>query len=682
MGEWAHSTFHIPHSTFHISHSLFAVAWAIVPLIVYYLVIYDRATFASRYISFALPGWLLLGGLALAGWARLGRWAGALAAVALVIVLAPGLRGDLLDPRFFREDTRGLVAWLKAETGPDDLILVDQRYPFGFYYERWNNAPYGSPPPEPAGLAPAQYLFVDINSVADRLAALAHGKRRVYWVRWFESDTDPRGAAPFLLEKFGTFLGERSFRGYNVSWYEIAPDAQFELALALADLRADFGDQVRLTGAAFGGRGPGATSDVAATRLHRGPADEPVWATLRWARLPGARQPLKATLVLEDGDGAVVGRDDRPILNDRHLAPDRWSEADRPLGVHLIQPDPATPPGTYTLKLAVYDPATLAQLPASGEQAAGSFVTLGQVELTRATGQIPPDLLPIDTPIAAAWQGIRLLGRGPLIAEVSPGDRLALDLYWQAERADLPEMQVRLSLVPIGFEASGGASLSHDAPPAPGHPTTRWAAGELLRGRQHWQLDPRTPAGEYRLALQLVAPGGAASPPVELGPVAVAGRPRTFEPPAALAVRSDAAFGGFARLLGYDARPAPSVAADGSISLAAPPGAPLAATLYWQSEGASARPYAVSLQLLDANGVLVAQHDQQPAAGAAPTTGWAPGEIIADSYRLDLPADLAPGWYTLVLRMYDPATLAILPAQPADGSPASDSLVLASVKVR
>ena len=135
-----HPPFVTRHSSLVIRHSLFALAWAILPVIIYYLVIRDRATFATRYISFALPGWLLLGGLALAGWAKLGRWAGALAAVALVVILAPGLRGDLFDPRFFREDTRGLVTWLKQNTDPSrDLILVDQRYPFGFYYERWNN---------------------------------------------------------------------------------------------------------------------------------------------------------------------------------------------------------------------------------------------------------------------------------------------------------------------------------------------------------------------------------------------------------------------------------------------------------------------------------------------------------------------------------------------------------------
>ena len=131
-------------------------------------------------------------------------------------------------------------------------------------------------------------------------------------------------------------------------------------------------------------------------------------------------------MVLEDSDGAVVGRDDRPILNDRHLAPPEWDETDRPLGVALVKPDPATPPGTYTLKLAVYDPATLAQLPATGPGAAGSFVTLGQVQLASAAEPADPEQLPIEAHIESTWQDVRLLGRGALPAEVSPGDRLSV----------------------------------------------------------------------------------------------------------------------------------------------------------------------------------------------------------------------------------------------------------------
>jgi mannosyltransferase len=670
-----------------IRHSIFALAWAILPILIYYLVIRDRATFATRYISFALPGWLLLGGLALAGWAKVGRWAGALAAVALIIILAPGLRGDLFDPRFFREDTRGLVAWLKQNTDPShDLILVDQRYPFGFYYERWNNTPDGSPPAGPPNLAPAQYLFVDINTVAERLTELAKGRDRVFWVRWFESDTDPRGAVPFLLEKFGRVLDERAFRGFDVASYQIAPDTQFELVAGLNDAGVDFGNQVRLIDSAFGGGASGVTGAAAATRRPEAAANEGIWAVFKWAQLPDAAQPLKATLVLEDSDGTVVGRDDRPILNDRHLAPPEWDSADRPLGVALVKPDPATPPGTYTLKLAVYDPATLAPLPATGPGAAGSFVTLGQVQLASAAEAATPDQLPIEAHIEFIWQEVRLLGRGALPAEVSPGDRLAFDLYWQAPdqtgSAGLPDLKTRLTLEPVGSEVPAGVALSQEATPVRGYASAEWKPGEVLRGRQNWQLDPTLPARDYRLLLQMIGPGDETSPPVELGAIKAVGRPHVFASPAQMAVASGGRIGDFARLLGFDLDPAPALAVDGSATVTATSPSTLASTLFWQAEGASDVQYAVSLQLLDENGVLRAQHDQQPGDSAFPTTSWVQGEVVSDTHQLGLPADLPPGSYRLIVRMYDPATLAVLPATGADGSPAGDALTLATVEVR
>ena len=63
---------------------------------------------------------------------------------------------------------------------------------------------------------------------------------------------------------------------------------------------------------------------------------------------------------------------------------------------------------------------------------------------------------------------------------------------------------------------------------------------------------------------------------------------------------------------------------------------------------------------------------RQPGDGAFPTTSWVQGEVLSDTYQLELPADLAPGSYRLIVRMYDPTTLAVLPATGADGGPAGD----------
>ena len=405
----------------------------------------------------------------------------------------------------------------------------------------------------------------------------------------------------------------------------------------------------------------------------------------RWAQLPDAAQPLKATAVLEDSDGVVVGRDDRPILNDRHLAPPEWDKADRPLGVALVKPDPATPPGTYTLKLAVYDPATLAQLPASGPGAAGSVVTLGQVQLGSATEPVDPAQLPIAAHIESTWEDVRLLGRGTLPAEISPGDRLAFDLYWQAPvqtaSAGRPDLKARLTLEPVDFEVPADVALSQETPPVRGYATAEWEPGEVLRGRQNWQLDPRLPAGDYRLMLQMIGPGGETSPTFELGGFKVAGRPHAFAPPAQMAVASGGRMGDFARLLGFDTDPAPSVAADGSGTITVLPAATstLTSTLFWQAEDASTTPYTVFAQLLDSGGALVAQRDQVPGDGAFPTTSWVAGEVLTDTYRITLPAGLAPGQYTLIVGMYDPKTGTRLPVMAADGTAAGDALRLLTV---
>jgi hypothetical protein len=110
---------------------------------------------------------------------------------------------------------------------------------------------------------------------------------------------------------------------------------------------------------------------------------------------------------------------------------------------------------------------------------------------------------------------------------------------------------------------------------------------------------------------------------------------------------SGARFGDLAVLLGFTA------AGDETTELAV--------TLFWQAIAASEAPYTVSVQLLDSSGMLVAQQDQQPGAGAYPTTGWAPGEVLADSYRIARPPGLAPGSYTLIVKVYDPMNNATLP---------------------
>jgi len=73
-----------------------------------------------------------------------------------------------------------------------------------------------------------------------------------------------------------------------------------------------------------------------------------------------------------------------------------------------------------------------------------------------------------------------------------------------------------------------------------------------------------------------------------------------------------------------------------------------------------------------------------PVAGSRPTSGWQPGEVISgDAFALAVPADAAPGVYTVWLDLYpngDPSTR--LPVRASGfASTDGDKVKVVAVKV-
>ena len=326
--------------------TLFLLIWLFGGLALYYIAVLDRGAFNVRYSSFITPALYLLLGVALAGqtkWLRLLTVAGL---AGLAVGFVPMLRADLYDDRFGREDVAGVTAWLKATAGPNDLVLVDQKYPFGFYYQRYvidANA-------TPTGLeaAPARYLFVDINTLDQRLNAWAGQAEKVFWVQWFESDTDPRHAVRFLLDKYGTAGESKDFRGYSVAQWQLTPPTRFQLAPTLAPLSLRFGTAVETVAVSL-------PTELAGTKV-------PV--VVRWQRVPSgqADRPLKARVALYDAQDNRLAQSDERLLNDRHLLPSQWQGSDQPLNVYLLETAEPLPPGAYQVRLLVYDAETLEPL--------------------------------------------------------------------------------------------------------------------------------------------------------------------------------------------------------------------------------------------------------------------------------------------------------------------------------
>lgn len=326
-------------------HLVLLVMWLAGGLSLYYIVLTRRPAFNPRYISFVLPALWALAGWALTGWRRVSRVLPWLTAAALVVLSMISARNDLTDPQFFHDDIRDVVAWLQKHATLQDVILVDQSYPFGFYWQRWNNDAYGFPPAEPAEQAPAQYLFVDINHIDERLTELVGDAQNVYWVTWFESDMDPRKAVSALLNAQGEWLGEELFRGYTVRWWQLDPPTQFQLAHEFQSLKVTFEPGITLLEGDWQGR----LTPIAPGRR--------ALVTLRWEAAGPTSRPLKVSLRLRNENGEMLAQDDRILLNDRHLRTTSWQPGETALNVYSLELP--TQPGVYALTLVLYDEATL-----------------------------------------------------------------------------------------------------------------------------------------------------------------------------------------------------------------------------------------------------------------------------------------------------------------------------------
>jgi mannosyltransferase len=117
------------------------------------------------------------------------------------------------------------------------------------------------------------------------------------------------------------------------------------------------------------------------------------------------------------------------------------------------------------------------------------------------------------------------------------------------------------------------------------------------------------------------------------------------------------------------------------------PGQILQLSLHWRANSRIEKRYKVFTHLIGAENPATqspvwAQMDGEPVGGSYPTSLWQPGDTIEDLYGLAIPPNVPPGDYILEVGMYDPATLARLPARDANGAPLPDDrVVLGAVRV-
>ena len=352
----------------------------------------------------------------------------------------------------------------------------------------------------------------------------------------------------------------------------------------------------------------------------------------------------------------------------------QWREGDVMLFRQQIEIAPGAPPGTYAFDLGIHSSSLDARLPVLNDagQMAGTAVHVEPVEIAQATGM--PETLPaIQQPLENQLAGgaLTLVGADRDRGDLRPGETLALSLYWQAKQAVAEDFQVAIWLA----RKDAVVPLWQGDPAHGTYPFARWQPPEFVRDRYALRLPTDTPAGDYALRVALVIPGKSAFPPaagdeaVTLSTIHVQATDRLWEPPS-YAHPVNARLGEVVELLGYDLSPTE-----------ANPGEPVQLTLIWRCLAEMDTAYTVFTHLLDGGEQVRGQKDNPPVQGHYPTTLWVEGEVVVDSYEIEVQADAPPGMHVIEVGMYDPATVQRLPVLDPSGT-VGDRVLLGQVTVK
>lgn len=355
--------------------------------------------------------------------------------------------------------------------------------------------------------------------------------------------------------------------------------------------------------------------------------------------------------------------------------PSSWQEGDFVKEWFTLSIPPDTPPREYRLQLGLYDRATGERVKMAEEPYLDTLSS--KPILVAKAASVPLEALEIPRPRREnVDHKLTFLGRGISRRRASPGERIHVSLWWQAQGQ--PDRGYAFSVFLANEEGDRFGEVRRQ--PLDGdYPTSRWKAGEVVRDRFDYFIPPETPPGKYRLLVRVFDMETEKYLPLvgDSGDTIALSRLRILEQPREFALPSPEYplkinLGEEVTLLGYDLE-----------SKEAKPRGVLHLVLYWQAQREMSTSYTVFTHLLDEGGQLWGQKDNPPQGGDYPTTGWLPGEVVRDEYEIPIPYDAPLGSYLLEVGIYQTETGARLPAFDEEGNRLEgDRVILDTIQIK
>jgi len=421
-------------------------------------------------------GILALAGLVQRRWKRpAGVAVGVVAAMISLVTSGVALWQQYRVPATFRDDYRGIVAYIEAAAGPNDAMLISAPSQI----ETVELYASGSVPTYPLPLQRP----LDRDATLAQLQEIASEHQRLYGIFWATDESDPER----VIEGW---LDQNSYRAMD-AWFGnlrlvVYATAAAQGALETRDIACQLGDSILLQGAAITPRV--ISGDILQVQLS-------------WQATERLAQRYKVFLHLIDGEGQIVAqRDAEPVGFSRPT--DTWEPGEAIVDRHGIVVRPGTPPGSYLLVVGMYLPETGQRLAIDGANGEESLL-LGEVAVERAT--TPPPISALDTASLddVPLGGVRLVGHSAYLAghghapstPLHPGGTLELVLGWQRTEGAAPVEEAQFEL----RDARGHRQPFTLGIASEGYPVDAWAPEEIVRAVHRVQISPEMESGRLHL---------------------------------------------------------------------------------------------------------------------------------------------------------------------------------------
>ncbi|MBI2907885.1 MAG: glycosyltransferase family 39 protein [Chloroflexi bacterium] len=466
--------------------------YVLLPVLAMYLISRQRPMFHHKFLMLAAPAFAILLGLGVAslatvafrvpGPALLRRLAVAGVAVALAfpaLATVASLQAYYFEPRFARDDYRGLARYIEASSGPEDAIILNapgQIEIFDYYYR-------GALPRHPL---PHQRP-IDVAATESELEQIAARQSNIWLVLWGANESDPDRAIEMWLNNHAYRTFSRWFGGVELVAYTVQTSP---VVTGLRPLDVNFGEGIRLAGYEVVGDRPSEAGH--ALRL-----------VLQWEAKSATKERYKVFTHIIDRNSYLWGQHDAEPQGGAKPTVD-WRPGDSIQDRHGLAISLGTPPGDYYIEVGLYDPATGKRLPVIDKgKVTGDSVLLGPVRIARPQRPVPPERLSFNTGAGTLFGRLRLagytlskVGTDGARSSFAKGEVALLALHWQA--LEKPGSAYRLRLELRG--ATGQPVFAWEGEPTEGvFPTNLWDKGEIVLDQHRIPLT--TPPGQYDLLL-------------------------------------------------------------------------------------------------------------------------------------------------------------------------------------